>query len=101
MSDTETPDVNEDSSVADGLFGLIRDVLSEKQEQQETKKAFDDLHEHDSKPSLDEPTVQKISSSELAQTLSDTRIQGYIQANFGIQALKLVQQLVPLLLNAI
>ncbi len=59
-------------------------------------KAFGDLTSHDSTPTIPLTDVQKIRFSELAENLRDVRVQAYIEVNFGIQALKLLQTLVPL-----
>ena len=59
--------------------------------------AFEELDAHDSTPTVPLTEVQKIRFSELATDLEDARIQAYIEANFGIQALKLLQAVVPML----
>ena len=59
--------------------------------------AFEELDVHDSTPTVPLTEVQKIRFSELATDLEDARIQAYIEANFGIQALKLLQAVVPML----
>jgi hypothetical protein len=59
--------------------------------------AFERLEGHDSTPTVPLTEVQKVRFSELAGDLNDARIQAYIEANFGIQALKLLQAVVPLI----
>lgn len=59
--------------------------------------AFEDLEKHDSTPSVPLTDVQKVRFSELAEDLKDARIQAYIETNFGIQALKLLQAVVSMI----
>ena len=58
---------------------------------------FDNLNEHDSTPSIPLTDVQKVRFSELANDLRQAEIQAYIEANFGTQALNLLQAVVPML----
>lgn len=60
---------------------------------------FKDLKDFDSTPVLPAPEVVKIRLTEFAKLLDDVRIQGYIEANFGLQFLRLLQALVPLLIG--
>lgn len=62
-------------------------------------EAFDDLKEHDSTPTVPFNKVEKIRFSEGAKALDDARLYAYVEANFGIQALKIVQQLIPMLVG--
>ena len=61
--------------------------------------SFDDVTNHDSTPSVPLTDLQRVRFSGMAEELEDARIQAYIEANFGIQALKLLQAVVPMLLN--
>ena len=61
------------------------------------KDPFKELLKHISAPSVPLTDVQKVRFSELAKDLQDAKIQGYIEANFGIQILKLLQAVVPLI----
>ncbi len=58
---------------------------------------FDRVTEHNSEPTIPLTDVQKVRFTELAEDLQDHRIQAYVEANFGIQALKLLQAVVPLI----
>ena len=62
---------------------------------------FENLEKHDSTPSVPLTDVQKIRFSELAKDLNTAEIQAYIEANFGIQALKLLQAVVPMIAGLI
>jgi len=59
--------------------------------------AFGELENHDSTPSVPLTDVQKVRFSELAKDLADTKIQAYIEANFGIKALDLLKSVVALI----
>lgn len=59
--------------------------------------AFKELLEHISAPSVPLTDQQKVRFTELAEDLQQARIQAYIEANFGIQVLKLLQAVVPLI----
>lgn len=58
---------------------------------------FDELEKHDSTPSVPLTDVQQMRWSEIAEDLRDARIQAYVEANFGIQALKVLQTIIPIL----
>lgn len=60
---------------------------------------FKEVRDFDSEPVLPEPKVVKIRLTELAELLNDARIQGYIEANFGLQFLRLLQVIVPILIG--
>lgn len=64
-----------------------------------TDNAFEGVHGHDSAPTVPLTDVQKVRFTELAGDLEDARIQAYIEANFGIQALKLLQAVIPMLVS--
>lgn len=71
--------------------------MSDPHPEERIADTFKDLKEHDSTPSVPLTDVQKVRFSELAKDLEDARIQAYIEANFGIQALKLLQAVVPMI----
>ena len=58
---------------------------------------FKRLNDHDSTPSVPLTEVQKVRWTELAEDLDQAETQAFIEANFGIQALKLLQAVVPLI----
>ncbi len=58
---------------------------------------FDEVTEHNSEPTVPLTDVQKVRFMEVAEDLQDHRIQAYVEANFGIQALKLLQAVIPLI----
>ena len=59
--------------------------------------AFKDLKEHDSMPTVPLTKLERIRCGEIAKALEDAKIQAYIEANFGIQALEAVKMIIPLL----
>lgn len=61
---------------------------------------FHNFLAHVSAPSIPLTEVQKVRFSAIAEDLQDAKIQGYIEANFGIQALKLLQAIIPLIAGA-
>ncbi len=63
--------------------------------------SFDELMDHDSTPTVPLTDVQKLHFSELAKDLKQAEVQAYVEANFGIQALKLLQAVVPMLAGLI
>ncbi len=63
--------------------------------------AFKEFLEHISTPSIPLTDVQKVRRSELAKDLDNAELQAYIEANFGVQGLKLLQIIVPLIVGAI
>lgn len=60
---------------------------------------FKDVRDFDSIPVLPEPEIVKIRLTELAELLNDARIQGHIEANFGLEFLRALQVLIPLLVG--
>ncbi len=90
------PEISADTSIADGLFDLVRGILHERTDNIDAEKAFNKLHEHDSIPSLDPVGVLRARDLQTARVLEDTRVQGYIEANFGVKVLELIKGLVPL-----
>ncbi len=64
-----------------------------------TDEHFDGVTNHDSTPSVLLTEVQKVRFTELANDLHDAKIQAYIEATFGIQALNLLQAVVPMLVG--
>lgn len=67
----------------------------------EAAEAFEDLHEHDSTPSIPLTKVERHRFNQLAKNLEDAKLQAYIEANLGSQVLKVIQQIVPLLAGAL
>ena len=65
------------------------------------EQQFKDLEKHDSTPSVPLTALQVVRFSELAKDLDDAQIQAYIEANFGIQALKLLQAVIPMLASLV
>ncbi len=63
--------------------------------------AFETLDNHDSTPSIPLTDIQKVRFTALAADLQDTEIQAYVEANFGSQALKLLQAVVPMIAGLI
>ncbi len=63
-------------------------------------ETFCEFMQHVSTPSFPLTEVQQVRFSELAGDLDNTEIRAYIEANFGIQALKLLQTIVPLIAGA-
>ena len=62
---------------------------------------FKALRSFDCTPAVPLVEVQKVRMSDLAAALSDVRVQGYIEANFGLKMLELVKMVVPLILAAV
>lgn len=58
---------------------------------------FGALEDFDSEPAMPLTSVQRQRWTQMAADLQDTRIQGYIEANFGLQVLRLLQAIVPIL----
>ena len=77
----------------------ITDAVDESpaETEQPVKDYFKSLREHDSNPTVRLSEVQKIRYTEMAKDLEDARVQAYIEANFGLQALNLLQAVVPIL----
>ena len=57
---------------------------------------FEGVHEHDSIPSIQLSLPQKIRFTQIAKDLEDAHVQAYIEANFGIKALELLQTMIPI-----
>ena len=53
--------------------------------------------QHDSTPAMPITATQKVRFGQTATDLDDARIQDYIQANFGTEALKVIQAVLPIL----
>lgn len=64
---------------------------------------FEALHKFvkNTTPAVPLTDAQKIRVSALAELLDNARVQGYIEANFGLKMLELAQVLVPLLMGAL
>ena len=58
---------------------------------------LDDLEGSDESNVFPLEEVEKIRYSKMATDLENQRVQAYIEANFGIQALNLLKAIVPLL----
>ena len=63
--------------------------------------AFEDVIAHESEPTIPLTEIQKVRFSQLAEDLKDTRIQAYIEANFGIQALNLLKAVVAMIVPVV
>lgn len=62
---------------------------------------FEDLGKHDSTPSVPPEKWERIRFSRVAGELDNARLQAFIEANLGIEALRTVQKIVPLLAGLI
>lgn len=61
---------------------------------------FKALKDFDSAPVLPVGKEIKIRFTTMAELLFDARIQGYIEANFGLQILRILQIIIPILAGA-
>ncbi len=58
---------------------------------------FEALEEHNSTSTVPDVELTRIGLTDAAKALGDAKVQAYIEANFGIQALKAVRAFLPML----
>ncbi len=58
---------------------------------------FKELMKHNSNPSVPLTDAKRQRFTEAAEALKDAEVQAYIEANFSIQLLKLLQAVIPMI----
>ncbi len=61
------------------------------------ENVFKELMDHISTPSVPLADVQRQRFTAAAEALKDAEVQAYIEANFSIQLLKLLQAVIPMI----
>lgn len=61
------------------------------------ENVFQELLDHISTPSVPLTNVKRQRFTEAAEALKDAEVQAYIEANFSIQLLKLLQAVIPMI----
>ena len=65
------------------------------------ENVFQELMEHISTPSVSLTDAKRQRFTEAAEALKDAEVQAYIEANFSIQLLKLLQAVIPMIAGLI
>ena len=87
----------QDSSAVGPDIGIKYWVVPIGSKQMVDENAFKELMEHVSTPSVPLADVQRQRFTEVAEALKDAEVQAYIEANFSIQLLKLLQAVIPMI----
>ena len=62
---------------------------------------FQELMDHISTPSVPLTDVQRVRFTDAAKALKDAEVQAYIEANFGLQILRIIQMVLPMIAGLI